>query len=212
MGRKTPDLAGQQFSRLTILRRDWDAPGPHAKWLCRCTCGTIASVTSNALLSGFTRSCGCLRREMTAARSATHGLAPRHGKPLAYSSWTNMMRRCTHENDPRYPEWGGRGIRVCERWLNFANFLADMGERPPGMTLDRINNDGNYEPGNCRWATPHGQQVNSRNFKLVPDAIAEIRRLRASGLTLGVIAAQTGLHRSTVSRALSGKTRQRSKK
>lgn len=76
-----------------------------------------------------------------------------------------MMRRCTRVNDPRYPEWGGRGITVCERWLEFPNFLADMGERPPGLTLDRINNDGNYEPGNCRWATRKEQQANRRNSR-----------------------------------------------
>jgi hypothetical protein len=120
-----------------------------------------------------------------------------------------MIRRCTHINDPRYPDWGGRGITVCKRWLSFDNFLADMGERPPGKTLDRKDNSGNYEPGNCRWATPHEQLVNSRLFKLVPDVVAEIKRLRATGLSLSTIGTQLGLHRSTVSRALSGKSRSR---
>ena len=77
-----------------------------------------------------------------------------------------MIRRCTKETDPRYPDWGGRGIRVCSRWLNYPNFLADMGEKPPGMTLDRIDNDGNYEPGNCRWATREQQQANRRNSRM----------------------------------------------
>jgi hypothetical protein len=120
-----------------------------------------------------------------------------------------MIRRCTHINDPRYPDWGGRGITVCKRWLSFDNFLADMGGRPPGKTLDRKDNSGNYEPGNCRWATPHEQLVNSRLFKLVPDVVAEIKRLRATGLSLSTIGTQLGLHRSTVSRALSGKSRSR---
>jgi len=120
-----------------------------------------------------------------------------------------MIRRCTRTNDPRYPDWGGRGITVCERWLKFPDFLADMGERPPGMTLDRINNDKGYEPGNCRWATPHEQQMNTRLFKLTPEVVAKVKQLRTTGLTLQAIGIELGLHRDTVSRALTGKTRQR---
>jgi hypothetical protein len=122
-----------------------------------------------------------------------------------------MIRRCTKMNDPRYPDWGGRGITVATRWLDFANFLADMGERPPGMSLNRKNNDGPYAHWNCEWATPHQQQVNSRNFKMTPEVIAEVKRLRATGLTMRAIGEQVGLHHQTVSRALSGKTRQRGK-
>jgi hypothetical protein len=121
-----------------------------------------------------------------------------------------MIRRCTHVNDPRYPEWGGRGITVCERWLEFPNFLADMGERPPGMSLERKDNNGNYEPGNCTWATPHEQMMNTKAFKLTPAVIGEVKRLRATGMTQAAIGDELGLHRHTVSRALSGKTRQRS--
>jgi hypothetical protein len=120
-----------------------------------------------------------------------------------------MIRRCTHENDPRYPEWGGRGITIDPRWLDFGHFLADMGERPAGMSLERKNNDGPYALWNCIWTTPHQQQVNSRNFKLVPEVVAEIKRLRAAGLSMRAIGEQVGLHHQTVSRALSGKTRQR---
>lgn len=122
-----------------------------------------------------------------------------------------MINRCTNESWPQYKDWGGRGITVDTRWLDFRNFLADMGERPPGLTLERKDNNGPYAAWNCEWVTPHRQQVNSRNFKLIPGVVAEIKRLRATGMTLGVIGTQMRLHPDTVSRALSGKTRQRGK-
>jgi hypothetical protein len=161
MGRKTQSLAGQRFGRLLVLDRVPREPraSGQAKWRCLCDCENISIIGSNALRSGATQSCGCLRRDALVTRNTTHGLSGTR----TYNSWCNMIRRCTHDNDPRYPEWGGRGITVCERWLDYPNFLADMGERPPGTTLDREDNDGNYEPGNCRWATPPEQMANRRN-------------------------------------------------
>jgi hypothetical protein len=120
-----------------------------------------------------------------------------------------MIRRCTNTGDPRYKDWGGRGITVDPSWLEFSNFLADMGERPAGLSLERKNNSGNYCRENCVWATPHQQQVNTRAFKLTPGVVAEVKRLRETGLSMGVIGSQLGLHRHTVSRALSGKDRSR---
>jgi hypothetical protein len=212
----TPDLAKQRFGRLTVLVRDYSEAGGAAKWLCQCDCGKLTTVTSHALRSGLTQSCGCLHSERTAAANTSRGnaggLAPRTGRPRAYSSWRNMIRRCTKETDPRYPDWGGRGIAIDPRWMTFANFLADMGERPPGMSLERKDNNGPYAAWNCVWATPHQQQVNSRSFKLEPPVVAQIQQLRATGLSMQVIGDQLGLHRQTVSRALSGKTRQRGKR
>jgi hypothetical protein len=140
----------------------------------------------------------------------------------SYGSWINMIYRCTKEDWPQYRNHGGRGITVCRRWLlSFDDFLADMGERPPGMTLDRKNNDNGYwcgrcpecrsrnRPGNCRWATPHQQGMNTRAFKLIPEVIAEIERLRATGLSMRAIGAEMKLNRKTVSSALSGKGRSR---
>jgi hypothetical protein len=157
MPRKTPDLTDMRFGRLTALARDYSKSG-HAFWRCRCDCGKDAIVASVSLRNGNTRSCGCLQREVTVARSTTHGLS---GTPTYYS-WINMIRRTTHENDPRYPGWGGRGIKVCDRWREYPNFLADMGERPPGTTLERVDNDGDYKKENCTWATPLQQFQNTR--------------------------------------------------
>jgi hypothetical protein len=220
MVRRTPDLAGQKFGRLEVIARvprERYTPG-EALWLCLCApglggCGAMMMAGSSRLRHGRTQSCGCLRRERTAeantARGRAGGLAPRQGRPRAYSSWANMLRRCTHENDRRYPDWGGRGIAVDPRWLDFANFLADMGERPPGMSLERKDNNGPYCRENCVWATPHQQMVNSRGFKLVPEVVTEIKRLRATGLSLRAIGRQVGLHHQTVARALTGKGRSR---
>jgi hypothetical protein len=110
-----------------------------------------------------TKSCGCLRREVTVSTSTTHGHAGAQKRSPEYQSWTSMLARVRATTGRRYRDYGAGGITVCERWLVFENFLADMGPRPAGTSIDRINNDGNYEPGNCRWATD-SQQVANRRF------------------------------------------------
>ena len=114
----------------------------------------------------------------------------------------NMLRRCTNPDHPRYADWGGRGITVCERWHDYTAFLVDMGERPPGLTLDRLDNDGNYEPGNCTWSRPAQQARNTRAFKLTPEKVAKIQALSDAGHSMTAIGKQLGLNRHTVAKAL----------
>lgn len=117
------------------------------------------------LQGGATRRCGCLnaerRIESSTERSTTHGLTG----TSTYVTWAHVIQRCTNSNHKQYADYGGRGIAVCERWTSFANFYADMGERPPGKSIDRIDNDKGYSPGNCRWATAKEQQANRRKRK-----------------------------------------------
>jgi hypothetical protein len=141
------DMAGLRFGRLTVLHRAGD--GLPVRWLSRCDCGIEKVVAGSKLRSGNTQSCGCLQQEMRILRNTRHGLS----RTRTHNIWLAMRRRCSRPDQPNYKWYGGRGIRVCDRWQSFANFLADMGECPEGYELDRINGDGNYEPGNCRWVT-----------------------------------------------------------
>lgn len=153
---------GTVFGRLTVQYRERGRNkfGQY-RWSCMCSCGTPVSVTASALQSGGTRSCGCLREEYYSTHQRHgHGRAAR--RSATYRSWDHMIQRCTNPSNDNYRYYGGRGINVCPRWRDFSMFLADMGERPFGRSLDRIENDGNYEPGNCRWATAKEQQRNQR--------------------------------------------------
>ncbi|WP_199570603.1 hypothetical protein [Streptomyces murinus] len=123
---------------------------------CRCDCGNDHSLLFKEW--GRTQSCGCLRNERSAERLTRHG----HKSSPLYASWAQMIQRCTNPDHKQWANYGGRGITVCERWLDFPNFLADMGERPAGLTLDRIDNNRSYEPGNCRWADVSTQNSNRR--------------------------------------------------
>ena len=154
-------LEGQVFGRLTVVERFRSRNG-RVTWLCRCECGKLHEAVSNALTSGHTNSCGCWRKERNRSSSLKHGHSKRGGGLSAtYQSWRGMCTRCTNPNAKSYKDYGGKGVGICVEWLDFENFLADMGERPTGMTLDRRDASGNYEPGNCRWATKIEQQRNT---------------------------------------------------
>lgn len=165
------DLTGQRFGRWTVLNR---APSDRYRrrfWNCRCECGTERAVSSNTLRRYATHaSCGCYFREVLVAR-ATHGHSRRasgkHAKSSTYRCWQNMMMRCYRTTYRKFHNYGGRGIRVCDQWHRFEQFLADMGEKPTDLTLERINNEGDYNPKNCRWASYREQSRNRRVNRLL---------------------------------------------
>lgn len=158
-------MLNARFSRLVVMSYVGPLPKRGGLWLCQCDCGKTATVRGADLRSGNTKSCGCLFKESARARLMTHGQSKTHP---AYAAWCQMKRRCSNPVDTKYPLYGGRGISVCKEWQsNFESFARDMGPRPVGYSLDRIDNDGNYEPGNCRWAPPGVQSRNRRTNRWV---------------------------------------------
>jgi hypothetical protein len=154
------DLTGHKYNKLTVLRQ-MPNRGERRCWLCRCDCGTEKSLTASDLRSGRVVSCGCHKRAQMAQRNrdgATHGMT----HTGVYRSWFAMRDRCENPKSPSWQWYGGRGVRVCDRWQAFERFFEDIGHRPAGKTLDRLNPFGDYEPTNCRWATPKEQAANKR--------------------------------------------------
>jgi len=154
------DLVAQKFNKLLVIEIDSSKDrgfGKQLYWVCQCDCGKTTSVDSWSLRNNKIKSCGCLRHTYNGG-SLKHGM----WQTRTYHTWEGMKQRCLNPEATRYPDYGAIGITVCERWLDFKNFLEDMGERPKGKTLDRIDPFGNYEPSNCRWATPYEQQHNQR--------------------------------------------------
>ena len=171
--RVAKDFTPETFGRLTTLGPKFLLPIPDGTYkayqVCRCGCGEVLVVRTNNLKTNTAASCGCIRRSMTIDRNTTHGFASK-SSPFngTYRIWTGMVARCRYTHYPALKNWGGRGIKVCQRWQTFENFLADMGQRPsPTHSIDRIDVDGDYCPENCRWATRIQQNNNKRNNTLV---------------------------------------------
>lgn len=154
-------FAGEKFGLLSVTEICRERVGAKLRnyFICDCACGASAlKLDSYRVRTGKTQSCGCRNAELSKQRRLRHGMS---NAPI-YAVWAAMIRRCTAVNNKSFPDYGGRGITVCKRWRKFDNFLADMGVPSPGLTLERINNDGNYEKGNCKWATRKQQAMNRR--------------------------------------------------
>lgn len=189
-------MRDRRFGRLVAVERAPDrANRPY--WECRCDCGRVVTVQASALQNRNTKSCGCLRRESTTKRNTIHGLTKDKGRTPEYSSWANAKGRCFEPNGPGYARYGGRGITMCKEWSDgFAAFLRDMGPKPSSAhSLDRINNDGDYEPGNCRWATRIEQNNNTRRNSFIV--------VRGARMTVAEAARQFGIHQSCLRERLS---------
>jgi len=166
---KKRDLVGQKFGRLVVLYDTGERKNGNVVWHCKCDCGNEVDRRSDHLTSGATKSCGCYNRERAAEVHTTHGMARQRERHPVYLAWHDMLQRCENPNFTTYKDYGGRGIRVCEEWHDakiFIDWALANGWRE-GLTIDRINNNGNYEPSNCRWVTRKEQARNKRNNHLI---------------------------------------------
>lgn len=189
------DITGQKFHRWTVVKRTDSSPKGQAQWLCRCDCGTEKVLKSIVIRRGISKSCGCYKIEVLKERSVTHGNTQNRQLSPTYRTWASMLNRCSNPKNDDYTQYGGRGIKVCKEWQHFQNFLADMGERPKGRhSIDRIDNDSDYTPENCRWATDNQQARNRSNNHLVT--------LGGKTLTLTGWSEVLGIRQSTIRRRL----------
>ena len=165
------DLKGQRFGRL-IATEEYGHNDKQKTilWKCLCDCGKYVIVSCGILRSGHTKSCGCLKNEKTKERSITHGMS----KSPEYNSWSHILARCNNINNKDYHHYGGRGITICDRWLKFENFFEDMGKKPKGLTIERIDNDKGYYKKNCKWDTQTAQVRNQRLQKTNKTGVAGV--------------------------------------
>lgn len=188
------DMIGKLFGRLTVLRDVGCNSRRERMYLCRCECGGTRRVRGTRLRSGVVADCGCsyqVRRHDIARRANwKHGMS----RGSTYSSWHAMMGRCTSRANRSWKNYGGRGITVCQRWHSFLNFVGDLGERPEGTELDRIDVNGNYEPGNCRWVTRSANFRNKRNNRTLT--------VEGKTLTIAEWAERTGIRHNTIAARL----------
>lgn len=163
LSRKRATLEGRQFNRLTVTSFSHLDKGKNAYWLCKCSCGNSCISLGKNLYNGNTQSCGCLHKELLIERATTHG----GSGTRTYYIWNNMRERCSNSKNSHYHRYGGRGIKVCSRWLDFSNFITDIGKAPEGYSIERINNDGDYEPSNCKWIPRKKQAENKSTNRFI---------------------------------------------
>ena len=212
---KFVDLRARKYGRLSVIGR-FDVRDKTTRWECLCECGNVRIVRSYALQSGHSQSCGCLSREINQRKMLKHGQTKSKYTEATseYSTWRGIIQRCTNPKNNHYDRYGGRGITICDKWRHdFSAFFADMGEKPQGTTIDRIDNNKGYEPGNCRWADKKTQQNNlSNNIVITYGGLT---------MTLPMWADKTGIANSclaarirrgwSIDRALSEKPQKRTK-
>lgn len=206
---KPLDLTNQRFGRLIARKPTNKRYYRYVIWLCICDCGNTCLVSSGSLTSGNTRSCGCIKQERTVKMgkaNKTHGMC----KTLEWEVWHAMIQRCENPNHAAYARYGGRGIKVCERWHKFENFYEDMGDRPEGLTLERRNNEKGYYPENCYWATQKEQSNNRRPLSCGPNKQHWFIAINPNGKKVRSIsqhkfALQYGMASSNISKCLSGR-------
>jgi len=187
---KTIDLVGQRFGRWLVSSKS-EKHGKHVYWNCLCDCGNTAAVYAGSLTRGKSISCGCFNKEGTIARCLSHGHANGGNGTKTYNCWRNMKARCSNPNNHKWADYGGRGIRYTPAWETFDGFLADMGECPSSKhSIDRIDVNNNYEPSNCRWATPIEQGNNQRTNTLLTH--------NGRTMTLADWSRETGINRTTI--------------
>lgn len=197
------DLIGHKFNRLTVICRSEKKSKANIIWNCECDCGNFIDVASLKLRSNQTKSCGCLKRELISKVNKTHGMS---NKTPTYKTWKEMRSRCNSPSNDKFKWYGGRGIKVCQEWGTFEQFLIDMGERPKGMTIDRINNDGDYTPSNCVWLSPLDQTRKQSKNKLSLELASLLRFDRESKMTYRELGVKYGVSATTAHRCFHHKT------
>lgn len=201
---KKDKLTGKQFGAWSVIEF-LGVRNRNSIYRCKCECGTTRDIFAGNLTAGRTVSCGCKRSQNASVKLKKHGHAQTVGKRPSptYSTWGSMLNRCNNPANRSYPRYGGRGITVCDRWRDFDNFLADMGEKPAkGMSIERLDVNGNYEPGNCVWATPTIQARNTRRTKLNCDIARDIKH---QTMSINEAVALTGCAKSTAIAARTGR-------
>ena len=183
-------MIGLRFGKLVVLEEAGQDKYTSRLYLCQCDCGERSVKAGWLMRRGSTTSCGCVQRSVLGDASRTHGAR----KTRAYSIWHNMKTRCDNPNSRYFKDYGGRGIKICDRWRDFSAFLEDLGQPPDGMTLDRIDNDRGYEPGNVRWASKKDQANNRRSSRVIEHG--------GERLTLQQWANRTGIKRATIAQRL----------